>query len=324
MSVGTDTDTASSPAGRASRPSSTTSSSARPAAAGCRASPRRRRPPRRARPRSARSANSGSSQRSPTGATGARATRTRWPSPAADGRSVVVVCDGVASTANSHLASRAAADAALAVLEPMLCAPEWPDRKRDRGPHGRGLRGGPGRRDPCPGRRAGRKRRLSLDDHGRGRRHRRTRRRGQHRGQSGLLVELRREQQPRLLTVDDSWAQESIAEGVAPGSGLRAPGRAHDHPMDRWRRRLGRPDPDVPGGDGARAARPVQRRALELLRGRRAARATSCRGLRRRHRSSDRSTASPTPPSTPGATTTSQWPSPRSGGARSEPGPSRK
>ena len=44
-----------------------------------------------------------------------------------DGRSVVVVCDGVASTANSHLAARAAADAALAVLEPVLYAPAWPD-----------------------------------------------------------------------------------------------------------------------------------------------------------------------------------------------------
>jgi serine/threonine protein phosphatase PrpC len=44
-----------------------------------------------------------------------------------DGRSVIVVCDGVASTANSHLASRAAADAALAVLEPVLYAPRWPD-----------------------------------------------------------------------------------------------------------------------------------------------------------------------------------------------------
>lgn len=45
----------------------------------------------------------------------------------ADGRSVVVVCDGVASTANSHLAARAAADAVLAVLEPVLYAPAWPD-----------------------------------------------------------------------------------------------------------------------------------------------------------------------------------------------------
>ena len=48
----------------------------------------------------------------------------------ADGRSVVVVCDGVASTANSHLAARAAADAVLAVLEPVLYAPEWPDASR--------------------------------------------------------------------------------------------------------------------------------------------------------------------------------------------------
>ena len=45
----------------------------------------------------------------------------------ADGRSVIVVCDGVASTANSHLASRAAADAALAVLERVLSTPKWPD-----------------------------------------------------------------------------------------------------------------------------------------------------------------------------------------------------
>ena len=48
----------------------------------------------------------------------------------ADGRSVVVVCDGVASTANSHLASRAAADAVLAVLEPMLYARSGPTASR--------------------------------------------------------------------------------------------------------------------------------------------------------------------------------------------------
>jgi serine/threonine protein phosphatase PrpC len=44
-----------------------------------------------------------------------------------DGRFVAVVCDGVASTANAHLAARAVADAALAVLEPLLYAPQWPD-----------------------------------------------------------------------------------------------------------------------------------------------------------------------------------------------------
>ena len=44
-----------------------------------------------------------------------------------DERFVAVVCDGVASTANPHLAARAAADAVLAVLEPSLRLPQWPD-----------------------------------------------------------------------------------------------------------------------------------------------------------------------------------------------------
>jgi serine/threonine protein phosphatase PrpC len=45
----------------------------------------------------------------------------------AGGRWVAAVCDGVASTANGDRAARAAADAALEVLEPLLHAAQWPD-----------------------------------------------------------------------------------------------------------------------------------------------------------------------------------------------------
>ena len=106
----------------------------------------------------------------------------------ADGRSVVVVCDGVASTANSHLASRAAADAVLAVLEPMLYAPEWPDPSSIRILMDEAFAEAQVAVTRCPRRRAGRKRPFPLDDPDRGRRHPGTRRRGQHRGQSCLLA----------------------------------------------------------------------------------------------------------------------------------------
>jgi serine/threonine protein phosphatase PrpC len=45
---------------------------------------------------------------------------------AAGDRFVAVVCDGVASTANSDQAARAAAAASLSVLEPLLYSPDWP------------------------------------------------------------------------------------------------------------------------------------------------------------------------------------------------------
>jgi serine/threonine protein phosphatase PrpC len=45
---------------------------------------------------------------------------------ATNGRIVAAVCDGVGSTANPDQAARAAADAAFAVVEPLLRAPEWP------------------------------------------------------------------------------------------------------------------------------------------------------------------------------------------------------
>lgn len=46
---------------------------------------------------------------------------------AANGRFLAAVCDGVASTANGDQAARAAADATLSSLEPMLRMPDWPE-----------------------------------------------------------------------------------------------------------------------------------------------------------------------------------------------------
>ena len=46
---------------------------------------------------------------------------------AANGRFLAAVCDGVASTANGDQAARAAADATLSALEPLLGMPEWPE-----------------------------------------------------------------------------------------------------------------------------------------------------------------------------------------------------
>ena len=59
---------------------------------------------------------------------------------AADGRFVAAVCDGVASTANPDQAARAAADTALAVLEPLLSAPDWPQDRKAGGTPRRGVR----------------------------------------------------------------------------------------------------------------------------------------------------------------------------------------
>jgi serine/threonine protein phosphatase PrpC len=46
---------------------------------------------------------------------------------AANGRFLAAVCDGVASTANGDQAARAAADATLSALEPLLRMPDWPE-----------------------------------------------------------------------------------------------------------------------------------------------------------------------------------------------------
>ncbi len=149
----------------------------------------------------------------------------------ADGRSVVVVCDGVASTANSHLASRAAADAVLAVLEPVLYAPAWPDASGihdlmdeafaeaqvavtgvpDDEPDGNDV-------SPSTTLVAA----IATPE---------LVARGQHRGQPCLLAELRRRATAAVLTSDDSWAQDSIADGVAPDLAYAHPDA---HTITRW------------------------------------------------------------------------------------------
>ena len=77
--------------------------------------------------------------------------------------------------------------------------------------------------------------------------------------------------QARLLTVDDSWAQERIAEGIAPEVAYADPDA---HVITRW---IGgeadsvTPDRGHARRDGAGAAARLQRRPLELLRGSRSA-----------------------------------------------------
>jgi len=132
-----------------------------------------------------------------------------------DGRSVVVVCDGVASTANSHLASRAAADAVLTVLEPTLYAPRWPDPSSIRD-----------LMDEAFAEAQVAVTRVPEDEPG-----------GRDLSPSTTLVAALATPESvvvgnigdsraywlssvasnsRVLTADDSWAQESIAQGVAP------------------------------------------------------------------------------------------------------------
>jgi PPM family protein phosphatase len=147
-----------------------------------------------------------------------------------DGRFVAAVCDGVASTANAHLAARAAADAALAVLEPLLYAPQWPDAQGlhdllneafheaqgavmlvpDDEPDGNDV-------SPSttlvaaiatPGR-------VVVGNVG-----------------DSRAYWLRRDRgESRLLTTDDSSAQERIAEGVAPEIAYADPDA---HTITRW------------------------------------------------------------------------------------------
>ncbi len=133
----------------------------------------------------------------------------------ADGRSVVVVCDGVASTANSHLASRAAADAVLAVLEPTLYASRWPDPSSIRDLMDEAFTEAqvavtrvpeyePGGRDLSPSTTliaAVATPELGVVGNI-----------GDSRGYWLSSIASN----SRVLTADDSWAQESIADGVAP------------------------------------------------------------------------------------------------------------
>jgi serine/threonine protein phosphatase PrpC len=148
---------------------------------------------------------------------------------AAGDRFIAVVCDGVASTANPDQAAREAATAALSVLEPLVHRTEWPApesddllgrafeeaqravmRVPDDEPDGNDLSPsttmvvgvvGPGR--------------VTVANIGDSRAY--------WLGASPSAA--------RLLTVDDSWAQESIAEGIAPEVAYAHP---EAHTITRW------------------------------------------------------------------------------------------
>lgn len=148
----------------------------------------------------------------------------------AEGRVVAVVCDGVASTANSHLASRAAADAVRAELQATLDAPQWPE---------------PGEMSALMGEAFARAQvavTLVPDDEPDG---------NDVSPSTTLVTAVATAERvvvgnlgdsraywlssvagrSRLLTVDDSWAQERIAEGVAADIAYADPDA---HTITRW------------------------------------------------------------------------------------------
>ncbi len=148
----------------------------------------------------------------------------------ADGRFVAVVCDGVATTANGDQAARSAADAALGVLQPLLVAPSWPDEGGLQEVLGRAFAaaqravmqvdaGEPGGKELSPSTtmvaaivtpqcivvgNVGDSRAYWLS--------------------SGPA-------ESQVLTVDDSWAQERIAEGAPPDEAYADPDA---HIITRW------------------------------------------------------------------------------------------
>jgi serine/threonine protein phosphatase PrpC len=143
---------------------------------------------------------------------------------------MAVVCDGVASTANPHLAARAAADAVLAVLEPLLHVPEWPDSAAwqqlmseafaraqaavtlvpDYEPHGNEL--APSTTLVAAVASAERVLIGNIGD-------------------SRAYWLSSAPGSSMVPTVDDSWAQEQIAEGVVPGIAYANP---QAHTITRW------------------------------------------------------------------------------------------
>jgi serine/threonine protein phosphatase PrpC len=146
-------------------------------------------------------------------------------------RSVVAVCDGVASTANGDQAARAAADAALEVLEPLLHAAEWPDddalRRHLEGAFDeaqRSVLGVPGDDDPY-GNDASPSTTLVVAVAASGRAV------VGNVGDSRAYWMTQEAGHSRVLTVDDSWAEEQIAQGMPAEL-------AHGHPdantITRW------------------------------------------------------------------------------------------
>jgi serine/threonine protein phosphatase PrpC len=145
------------------------------------------------------------------------------------GRLVAAVCDGVASTANPDQAAREAAAAAFSTLEPLLHAPSWPATEietllgqafaaaqravvlvPDDEPDGNDL--SPSTTMVVAVAAEGRVTVANIGD-------------------SRAYWLSSDATGARLLTVDDSWAQESIAEGSAPEVAYAHP---EAHTITRW------------------------------------------------------------------------------------------
>ena len=149
---------------------------------------------------------------------------------AVDGRVFAAVCDGVASTANPDQAARAAASTVLSIVEPLLSAPHWP---RD------------GTLEELLGQAFDEAQRAVLevpDDEPDG---------NDQSPSTTMVVAVAAHghvtvanvgdsraywlnanpAQARLLTVDDSWAQERIAAGIAPEVAYADP---EAHVITRW------------------------------------------------------------------------------------------
>jgi PPM family protein phosphatase len=147
-----------------------------------------------------------------------------------DDRFVAVVCDGVASTANPHLAARAAADAALGVLEPSLHLPQWPGATALRHLMSEAFAAAqaavtlvpdyePDGHDLAPSTTLVAAM-VSAEHVVVG-----------NVGDSRAYWLSSNPSRSRVLTVDDSWAQEQIAEGVVPEVAYADSGA---HTITRW------------------------------------------------------------------------------------------
>jgi serine/threonine protein phosphatase PrpC len=148
---------------------------------------------------------------------------------AGNGRLIAAVCDGVASTANPDQAAREAADAVFASLEPLLHTTVWPASEiewlleqafsaaqravmlvPDDEPDGNDL--SPSTTMVVAVAAEGRVTIANIGD-------------------SRAYWLTSDPNEARLLTVDDSWAQESIAEGSAPDVAYAHP---EAHTITRW------------------------------------------------------------------------------------------
>jgi serine/threonine protein phosphatase PrpC len=145
-------------------------------------------------------------------------------------RSAVAVCDGVASTSNAHRAAQAAGAAAIRALDYALQAPGWPARRELHDLFGEAFEA------------AQRAVEAATEDRDRT---------GDLSPSTTLVVALAAPGQVlvgnvgdsraywlsesaldrRLLTVDDSWAQDRIAEGVEPQEAFAHP---EAHAITRW------------------------------------------------------------------------------------------